>query len=72
MSLIRYSPMRDLDEFFERFNKPFRGEEGLQPMTRSDWMPSVDISESDDEFLIKVEVPEVKKEDLRIQVNNAC
>jgi len=71
MTLARYNPMREIDDFFERFNWPSgSGENGLQAMTRSDWMPSVDISESDDEFLIKVEVPEVKKDDIKIQVNN--
>lgn len=70
MTLIRYNPMREIEEFFDRFSSPFRSEEGLLPMTRADWMPSVDITESDDEFLIKVEVPEVKKEDLHIQVKN--
>jgi len=70
MSLIRYNPMQDFDEFFERFNRPTWGEKGLQTMTRADWMPSVDITESDEEFLIKVEVPEVAKKDIKVQVNN--
>lgn len=69
MSLIRYNPMRDFNQLFEDFNRPIWGEGGLLPMTRADWMPSVDISESKDEFLIKVEVPEVKKEDLKIHVD---
>lgn len=70
MNLMRYNPMRDFDEMLERLNRPLRTEGSLLPMTRSDWMPSVDISESDKEFLIKVEVPEIKKEDIKIQVQN--
>lgn len=70
MNLTRYNPMRDFEEMLDRFNRPLWTEKGLQPMTRSDWMPSVDISESDKEFLIKVEVPEIRKEDIKIQVNN--
>lgn len=69
MSLIRYNPMREFSQFFEDFNPPFWGERGLLPMTRADWMPSVDIHESKDEFLIKMEIPEVKKDDLKIQVD---
>jgi HSP20 family protein len=34
------------------------------------WRPSVDITEEDKEFLIKVEIPEVKKEDLELEVDN--
>jgi HSP20 family protein len=70
MKLTRYSPVRDFEDFFERFNWPTGKENGPLAMTRSDWMPSVDISETEGEFLIKVEIPEVKKEDIKIQVNN--
>jgi len=69
MNITRYTPSRDLADFFERFNWPFAKENGLQAMTTSDWVPSVDITETDDEFLIKAEVPEVKKEDIKIQVD---
>ncbi len=40
----------------------------LSAMTK--WRPSVDITEEDKEFLIKVEVPEVKKEDLKVEMEN--
>jgi len=33
-------------------------------------MPTVDISESDTEYLIKAELPEVKKEDVKVTVEN--
>ncbi|HSM68833.1 MAG TPA: Hsp20/alpha crystallin family protein [Xanthomonadales bacterium] len=63
------TPFRDFEDFFANLHWP-RQENALQMMTRADWAPSVDISESDKEYLIKVEVPEVKKEDLHVQVNN--
>jgi len=69
MNLTRYNPMRDFNQLIEDFNRPLWGEGGMLPMTRADWMPSVDISESKNEFLIKVEIPEVKKEDLKINVD---
>jgi len=50
-------------------DRPFWGVEGLLPLPRADWMPAVDINESDNEFLIKMEIPEVKKDDLKIQVD---
>jgi HSP20 family protein len=70
MNITRYNPAREFEDFFERFNWPLAKEMGLQEMTQADWMPMVDISESDKEYLIKVEVPEVKKEDIKIQMNN--
>ncbi len=38
-------------------------------MTIADWTPTVDISETDDEYLIKVELPEVRKEDVKVTVH---
>ena len=39
-------------------------------MTVADWAPSVDISETDDEYLIKVELPGVPKEDVKVTVHD--
>lgn len=35
-----------------------------------EWSPSADISESGEEFLVRAELPAVKKEDVRITVDN--
>jgi len=35
-----------------------------------DWVPRVDIAETDTEFEIKVEIPEVNKEDVKVAVYN--
>ena len=39
-------------------------------MTVAEWAPLVDIVEDDHEYLIKAEVPEVKKEDVKVTVQN--
>ena len=39
-------------------------------MTTSAWAPLVDITEDDKEYLIKVELPEIKKEDVKVTVEN--
>jgi HSP20 family protein len=39
-------------------------------MTTGDWSPRVDISETDNEFVIKAEIPEVTKEDVKVSVDN--
>jgi HSP20 family protein len=39
-------------------------------MTFSEWTPLVDITEDDKEYLIKAELPEVKKEDAKVTVEN--
>lgn len=35
-------------------------------LTVEDWVPFVDISETDGEFHIKAELPVLKKEDMRV------
>jgi HSP20 family protein len=37
-----------------------------QPVAVAEWSPLVDISEDDKEYLIKAELPEVRKEDVRV------
>jgi HSP20 family protein len=50
----------------------FRLPEGKEETLRvSDWSPLVDISEDGKEYLIKAELPEVKKEDVRITMEDA-
>lgn len=39
-------------------------------MTVADWAPTVDISETDAEYAIKAELPEVKKEDVKVTVED--
>jgi HSP20 family protein len=41
-----------------------------EPMSPAEWVPYVDISEDDKEWLIKVDLPEIKKEDINVTVQN--
>ena len=72
MSLIRWEPFNGIDEalnrlpaFFGRWPRTidFAGKEALE------WSPSVDISETDAEYLIRADLPAVKKEDIHITVD---
>jgi len=39
-------------------------------MTLADWVPTADITEDDKEYLIKAELPDLKKEDVKVTVEN--
>jgi hypothetical protein len=75
-ALTRWDPSKEMDILQNRLAKFF----GLAPantinggrelMTLAEWAPSVDISEDDKEWLIKAEIPEVKKEDVKVTVEN--
>jgi len=46
---------------------PVHGQEAQEePLAVAEWAPLVDISEDDQEYLIKAELPEVKREDLKV------
>ena len=57
----RFEPLAAFD-FMPRLAWPRK----LDPA--AEWRPSADIIESKEEFLVKCEVPEVKKEDIKIDV----
>jgi HSP20 family protein len=71
MNLISWSPFRELDDFFERYAREFGGQNRLARVESDlQWRPSADIVESDKEYTIKVDLPEVKKEDIEVKVEN--
>ena len=41
-----------------------------KPLTVAQWSPLVDITEDEKEYLIKAELPEMKKEDVRLTVED--
>ena len=73
-ALMKWNPLRELDEIQQRLGSLFsrsslRGP-GEETVTVSDWTPLADITEDDKEYLIKAELPEVKKEDVKVTVEN--
>jgi HSP20 family protein len=66
--LARREPFRDMERSFNRLERLFgRGGNGdREAMTIAEWAPLVDISEDEKEFVVKAELPEVKKEDVKV------
>ena len=58
-----------LGSLFKRAQLP-KPEGQEEPMRVADWAPLVDISEDSKEYLIKAELPEVKKEDVKITLED--
>lgn len=72
MNIVKFNPFRELEEMQTRLNRlftdaPMRKIEDNGPFF-SDWAPAVDIQETDKEYLIKAELPEMKKEDVKVEV----
>ena len=75
MTLVRWNPFREMEEILDRVNRNtagrplLKGTTGQESMAIADWAPSVDISETDREYRIKMEIPEVQKEDVDVSIN---
>jgi HSP20 family protein len=74
-ALATWNPLRDLGSLENRFERLFglpipsrNGEK--EAMTVSQWSPLVDISEDANEYLVKAELPELKKEEVKVSVEN--
>jgi HSP20 family protein len=71
---MRWNPFKEMDELQERlatlFGRlpPHRDQE--ERLTTAQWLPLVDIIEDDKEYLIKAELPEVRKEDVKVSVED--
>ena len=46
------------------------GRLGMDLLPRGDWVPRVDIAETDTAYVIKMEIPEVDKKDVKVAVDN--
>ena len=74
--ITRWDPSREMEELQNRLSNlfgrtPARLAEGKEEsITVAEWAPLVDITEDDKEYIIKTELPEVKKEDVKVAVEN--
>jgi len=71
MTLVRWDPFRELEDMSDRLNRVFNRSalprtNDKETMVVADWVPSVDVSETEGEYQIKVEIPDVKKEDVKV------
>ncbi len=63
MRLRVWEPFRRVAPFYADFDKLANEAEGS-------WHPSVDISENENAFVLKAELPGVSREDINIDINN--
>ncbi|MFO7765754.1 MAG: Hsp20/alpha crystallin family protein [Pelovirga sp.] len=69
MKLAKWDPFREMDSLLSRQDWPFRGG-AMTAAEGSEWAPRVDISETEKAFTIKADVPGVKREDVKINIED--
>lgn len=77
MSLIRWQPLRELDNLRQQMNHLFDQLIHTEPnqsrfpkMTNVAWMPTIELQETDTDIILKAQVPGVDAKDLDIQVSS--
>src|SRR6266487_5534291 len=76
--VITWNPLRQMEQATQnRFNPFFlggfpnrMGSGEIDSLAVADWSPEVDISEDDRGYLLKADLPEMKKDDVRVTVED--
>jgi HSP20 family protein len=74
MNLRRWEPFHESDEFFRALSPAMFGRwpsmSGDNGGQRLGWLPAVDICETEDEYLLKADLPGMKREDVKVTLEN--
>jgi HSP20 family protein len=74
MAMTRFDPFRDLAVLQDRMNRMFNDSYGSRRdddlMSSGTWMPAVDIYEVNGSLVLKAELPEMRREEIDVTVEN--
>jgi HSP20 family protein len=65
MSLSHFDPLANVRLFEDAFNRML-----TEPQSNRPWAPAVDIYETENELVLKADVPEVESKDVDVRVEN--
>jgi HSP20 family protein len=72
MNLVRFDPFRELEAMSSRLNRLF--DRSIARADEADgfttWVPAMDVEETDKEYRIKADLPEVAKSDVKIGIED--
>ena len=72
MNLIRFDPFRELEDMSSRLSRWF-GRPMTEPGATENfglWSPAVDVQETEKEYLIKADLPDVNKADVKVGIED--
>lgn len=72
MNLMRLDPLREMESLSTRLNRLFANPMPLDmPLDGSvfgDWMPAMDIEETEKEYVIKADLPAIRREEVKVGI----
>ena len=69
MSITHYDPLSHFPASFRNFEDAF-ARILSEPRTGQPWSPAVDIAETENELVLKADLPDLKLEDIEVRVEN--
>jgi HSP20 family protein len=75
-TLTHWNPFREMQDLQNRVLHALQGKSAVagngqqESITVAEWSPVVDITEDSAEYLIKAELPEIKREDVKVTVES--
>ena len=74
MNLTRIDPFRELESLSSRLNRiigqPLSAQFGDDSPAFGDWAPAMDVEETDAEYLVRADLPSIKKEEVKIGISD--
>lgn len=74
-TLVRWDPFRDLvgiqDELNRLFGRTFTGGEQMRPSAGGAWMPAMDVFETEDTIVAKLELAGIEPGDVEVAVEDS-
>ena len=75
MAIVRWDPFRDVSALQDRINRIFnesfgRSRDFDDEVSLYDWRPPVDIYETGEGIVLKIELPGVKKDDVSVEIKD--
>ncbi|HEX4289820.1 MAG TPA: Hsp20/alpha crystallin family protein [Trebonia sp.] len=66
------NPSREFEDIYDRMGELMNLAFGLAPVQLADaaWTPLADLSETDDAYIVKVDLPGVRKDQVQVQVQD--
>lgn len=74
MSLVRYQPLNTMEQLRREMDRMFEDRSATEETSNiatSDWIPAVDIKETENEFLIHADIPGVDPDDIDVHMEDS-